>query len=791
MPIGTPVPDECLIGRYTGEARFINKGDPELCAAWAGFARGVMGGLLNRLANSGITVGGRHLALPDGTRISVRYDGAQHIIKIDTQRVVKPEGNLCPIYLESGLAQFDELPLYLPEADPPVDDRHLMEPFKLERVASDDYDPPLTAKVKGQLGLYARPMPDSNAESVVLGRPLRDKYAKEDKKVQAEHETEINEEGKKLYELALTCGTMSPCMYSGKIQLYIESIWGAKHVSDRVIMVDPALSGILLPPYYIVDGIELQFTFLRGSPGLFVTDDYKHYFIILLRGGVVRITELEVKNYCSSILQQYLKKKGSTLSRASLSKIEAIILSTTKPGLQYTHEVGYSYVGKPFGDYGWHYNWQGDKADIILHESVYVNEDSPVIDHFTSRHYSFEFTFNSAWKKDKEEIPVNFSFQLAEETEYQLSMQDRLYWYDYSLRTTRINLEWTSWLGSDQDVKFYCYYDKDDTLQTINYWESHAVVAEGDPSAGEYCFAACMDVLEPAYCNWDKKQYKYGDRFRTGFYLSGQTPDDWVATRYADEIESSNSFIGTITYQESPHSTPCCTDECFTAGWWSSQGPAPCVGRFLTFGDPAVDMVSTGGTYQWISNIKYKTPEVIDSFLALSLFDCEAAYAGARTTRALYGWYRRTEGGNTFTFWTDMYSAGGYEGSTPEHCARYTSGPDFFMRNAYTIGGYGANALITWDHEKTVTVRLAVKNSSPITIHEKIDVPLGDSVTYWEERVFGNSREYPFIDWFLIFGERGVQDNELVFTGDDGDLDMAKTKYRDNSPHSGNYIGWA
>lgn len=789
MPIGTPVPDECLIGRYTGEARFINKGDPELCAAWAGFARGVMGGLLNKLANGGITVGGRHIAMPDGTRISVRYDGAQHIIKIDTQRVVKPEGDLCPIYLESGLAQFDELPLYLPEADPPVDDRHLMEPFKLERVASDDYDPPLTTKVKNQLGLYARPMPDSNAESVVLGRPLRDKYAKEDKKVQAEHQDAIDEEGRKLYELALTCGTMSPCMYSGKIQLYIESIWGAKYVSDRVIMVDPALSGILLPPYYIVDGIELQFTFLRGSPGLFVTDDYKHYFIILLRGGTVRITELEVKNYCSSILQQYLKKKGSTLSRASLSKIEAIILSTTKPGLVYTHTVKYSYIGKPFGDYGWHYNWQGNKADIVLHDTTYISEESAIVDHFTSRHYSFEFTFNSGWKNDKDLIPINFSFQLKEEKDYWLSAQDRLYWYDYNLRTTRINLEWTSWLGDDQDVKFCCYYDKNDTLQTINYYEAHDVVAEGDPSAGGYCFVGCMTTLRPPDCNWDKKEYKYGDKFSTGFYLASEAPDDWVATYYANEIESKNSWVGTVTYTDPMPSVPCCISDCFTAGWWSSQGVAPCDGRYLVPGDPAVAMISTYGTVRWTFQIKYKYPQVIDSFLASSLFDCEALYVGARSTRS-FKQENLVQDGIEYKFWTEMYSAVLVEATVPGECDTYTS-PSIYLTNHYNTGGFGADPLTVWDFEKAVTVKLAVKNSVPITIHKKEQVPLSEAVTYWEEKVFGNSREYPFINWFLVRGERGVQDNELVFTGDDGDLDMSKTEYQDNAPHSGNYIGWA
>lgn len=809
MPIGTPVPDECLIGRYTGEARFINKGDPELCAAWAGFARGVMGGLLNKLANGGITVGGRHIAMPDGTRISVRYDGAQHIIKIDTQRVVKPEGNLCPIQIESGLAQFDELPLYLPEADPPIDDRPIMEPFKLKRAASDNYDPPLTAKVKNQLGLLTKPMPDSNAESVVLGRPLRDIYENADEKTKEEHKSEIDEEGRKLYSLAKTCGIMSPSMYSGKMQLYIESIWGYKKASDRIIAVDPIESGILAPPYYIIDGNELQFTYRRGSQGLFVTEDYKHYFIITLKGGAVNVRYLRVKNYCSTILQRYLGVKGGTLSKQSISKLEAIILSTTEPDIVYTIEQEYVAVGSPIGDYGWHFNHDGHTANIVLHEEDYTG-DPPVLVGFISRSYEIRFTFNESWIDDKTVPPLAFSCSLLRTDPYQLSHQDRIYWYDYSFRTTRINMVWTYQL-SGQDIPFYCFYDTDDVLVTIFYFVE---IEYGDPGVPNpyQCFVVCPDGdgepvpgdptpdlrrIAPPDCNWFDRKQPFGNSQYSGFYPDNYPggPEAFLLRGSVGLVQTSNTHW--VDYIKRPMefpSTPCIIEECFTSGWWSSQPGSICGSdprsRFLTFGDPAVHVWEEFGIRRWWWALGVYDKVLQDSFLAIPLFDCETIYMGDRT---LYGGYYgegvQIQGGVHFRSTTIacicpiVLNPGDLE-------SYYMGGANpIITKPVYTQGGYGMDISRDYTYTRKENVYAVTKNSDTI----EINIQDGNDtfVSYFEQNVFGNSREYPYIDWFLLYGERGYQDYEIVYINKDGDLDMSKTKYQDNAPHSGNYIGWA
>lgn len=169
-------------------------------------------------------------------------------------------------------------------------------------------------------------------------------------------------------------------LYTGKLQLFLQSVYGAKRFDYATTVGSYGEKRIRL-------NAPGEFTFeYRGieSAWLYTTPDYNYYVCHIVDGNIEMIPVIlttEAKKFRDGLLVHPNNDDFHVTAR-----IEAYILAYATLDTENALSVaipGYSVLGYPIA-YGWHANWQGDELNVVT-----IRTDANV---FKSNHYRLTLT---------------------------------------------------------------------------------------------------------------------------------------------------------------------------------------------------------------------------------------------------------------------------------------------------------------------------------------------------------------------------------------------------------------
>lgn len=489
-----------------------------------GAATAMLGALRNRLALGGVDNGAQHATMQDGTVISVIWTGSQNIVRITAPPEV-PGGNpvVCVFYLESGVAEHT-----LAGVD------HILEqqiPSVLHRAEDDTVPLSDGEETDGIIQwndaiLSLSQMPKDKADSIAFGIPgFGDSEADQEK---------INE-GKESLFSKISCSTRFPSsLYSGKLQLLIQSLYGSD-IADFTLGYATPDNTI---PYLIWGNKEIHFEW-GDTSGVWTDPDTFDYYLVR-----VKVDKFVVSATCASLdlgecgekLRDFLietresdewkDRLESDEWRLLQRKIEGYILSSASPNIDDFDIIIESSLidGSPFSQHGWAFSWSGNTADVVTHDVVSLGGgDSKRI----ARHYQLILS-----RTDSADSPLAASISIVEQAEYQFRAgRDHVWYYDYRLLLMAMVLPSSTNPSPFGNAPILCFRDIDDILRIVRYSYTSQTVAA--PAAGYqiindlYCFASDGQVH-----NEEIVDLAWGTVVTAGFYCDGAFDDRSKSSDY-------------------------------------------------------------------------------------------------------------------------------------------------------------------------------------------------------------------------------------------------------------------
>ena len=155
-------------------------------------------------------------------------------------------------------------------------------------------------------------------------------------------------------------------LYTGKMRLYVQSMYGREYVSSTFPLDINAGTVGLAPSliYHVPVSNGSTDVSLTGNAGIYTDSEYRHWLVGINETQISIM--LLICDACTEKLRALLK----TISGDEHERIESYILSRSQPSgspfyIPLTVPTLYQ-----FG-YGWHFNWSGAKVDIVQVDSVY------------------------------------------------------------------------------------------------------------------------------------------------------------------------------------------------------------------------------------------------------------------------------------------------------------------------------------------------------------------------------------------------------------------------------------
>ena len=176
-------------------------------------------------------------------------------------------------------------------------------------------------------------------------------------------------------------------IFTGRCRLYVQSMYGLHTTTDATDGAGTVLSIGEVVPF----PVRLANTY--GQPSLYVqayrapgepspgeawlgtgtgvhldTATGRHW---LLNPNATSVTVMPLKgSACAEALRRYLKDGTETaLTAEDKEHLEAYILSTCRPVVQDVQTIAIAETPMYSMGYGWHWDWQGLKADIVVNET--------------------------------------------------------------------------------------------------------------------------------------------------------------------------------------------------------------------------------------------------------------------------------------------------------------------------------------------------------------------------------------------------------------------------------------
>ncbi len=268
-------------------------------------------------------------------------------------------------------------------------------------------------------------------------------------------------------------------MFTGKARLYAQAQYGGDLRDWKWALDIP--EG--LSPRLVHD----NGTSLHTNCGVYRDDKNNHWLIAIHPNGI-RITKLVRDNR----VQKLVAHLSDPAMSADHDKIEAYILAYSQPSPTMTFILDVSVPETNMLGYGWKFNWDGNKADIIRHDEGFPTH--------TSTHYRFTFFRDSALvgpNSTPEQEVLRWTATLS-------TVSGPHHWHNSKYSQVIANPDWItntlSLLGTRSGgvvapgAPIYCFYKRND-LEIINY------TASGGEEALKYSRTASPTTWGPQ-CDW-------------------------------------------------------------------------------------------------------------------------------------------------------------------------------------------------------------------------------------------------------------------------------------------------
>lgn len=617
MPDYIP-PKTILPGRYYGTTRIVASSDldPVLTARLVSFGRVLLGNLRNQMALAGVPVAARFVALPGG---AVRVTSACGVNQIFVygQPEMAGERPICMFYLESGLVQYtvpgiarileDTVPGILYRAD-----EDTIPYFKAEGKAV------VLSRIPNHLELS--PMPKNMTTSAAFGIPELEKVKPDPERVSAEKTA--------LYSKIRCVNLMISSLYSGKLQLLIQAMYGDKTIAFK-LSYQAADFDI---PFLILDNYELHFE-QEDSAGLWTDPDTLDYAIVRIKTSDHAVSVSARKlllTECGKALRSYLlrlRKSDEWKNRLETAewkllekKFEAYILKSARidvVDLYSGSEV--RIVGDPFSQHGWAFSWDGRQAHIVTHESISLGGGN-------SKRIARRYTVSVSRSSQLTELlALSAELSLSESVEYQIRPGTDLIWYyNYILAKMVTVVTGGNPTPFGTAAPIYCFYDNDNILRVVRY--SYLSETLSAPAAG-------YEIVPDLYCysvlgqlsNGEQVDLYWGTVITAGFHCD----DVFDARKRSGQHEYHRTH--TLTIEPDPIPVAPVYDGTNYLGTSSSAIPMQ---SFGTFGGFSVYPIQSG---TWVIRAANFTDtlhvEAVDSVVSESLLvipknDVRSVYHG-------------------------------------------------------------------------------------------------------------------------------------------------------------------
>lgn len=268
---------------------------------------------------------------------------------------------------------------------------------------------------------------------------------------------------------------IKPSVFTGKLQLFVQALYGSTRndyeTDESYTLLDYPLT---------VNSIRIGYRTTPHSSGLLTsTTGYKYYLINI--SSSVKAREL-VPNSDGELFRTHLIANAGSMDAATIKKVEALILSTcTVSATEQSVSVDLSsLVGTPI-DYGWHFNYAGSEAHIILHR-----DNLPTDQFFHAYHYKLEFTESAGV------ISATLTTVTSDQTWYAID-KSIIFKPGYVTGNMEalVNPKQTPFSGwvtdSTWGADIYCFYDATDTLRLCTI-------------SNTYTAAVAVGLNNPQYC---------------------------------------------------------------------------------------------------------------------------------------------------------------------------------------------------------------------------------------------------------------------------------------------------
>jgi len=243
-----------------------------------------------------------------------------------------------------------------------------------------------------------------------------------------------------------------PSMFTGKARLYAQAQLGAPLNKWGWTLDMPEVQA----PQWVHDSTGFV---LNINVGVYTDDTNKHWLISVSGSGVM-VTPLKPSK-SAKLLRQNLSDPAYT---ADKTKIEAYILAHSIPGGESeSFVVDVSGIPPPYMlGYGWKFNWDGSRADIIRHVEG--------VPQHSSTHYQLSINRQTAVVSNTEASRWTFSVSVVE---------GPVYWHNSKFSDVICSPDWISNKlytfgtvlgGRNGNAPVYCFYKDDGELEVFRYY---------------------------------------------------------------------------------------------------------------------------------------------------------------------------------------------------------------------------------------------------------------------------------------------------------------------------------
>lgn len=503
--------------------------------------------------------------------------------------------------------------------------------------------------------------------------------------------------------LAILC---PPSIFTGKCRLWVQAIYGRPLYGEsgsadtlpELVNDTSAATAIRIRPY-IAPGDETVYpsVLIDTSCGVHMDGSGNHWLFCPTGGGVVRVYPLKAGK-CAESLRELLSTTGFS-SGAPRTRLEAFILSDSRPDIANVRTISNGTDFAPYSlGYGWHWNWDGLVADIVINETFTQDETNAAM---RSTHYRMTMSqpTPSTWAAATTVIegPTDWSVPRGSWCIVEPDYADMVLSKATPSASTRFEC----------DAPFYAFY-KGNVVQvcrvTVGYQGAESPTREmSDSFAASYVYQASdvnyatLGDLEGYLEESPNSGTSYTAIFTCGDMVSERLYEGFSRTGYRTEIISKVlvSYAGP-TVPPDPHTVTGFGDYTFSEGY-PEDGVWATVTKTLNFYD-----VFTGQyTYDWPVTTFTETYSGLAA-IVVPFYDSEAIYMRTDIgfTRRDVGTMSHMDATIAGVLWRTRYLVDVYDGGVDHHEEEIIY---YRQNNGGGAGGTGHTVSSTEAIDETVT----------------------------------------------------------------------------------------